>query len=93
MSLFNSPSKRGALLVQSFMTGEQKLLLSLEMSAFDREVRKQKLRREHPEWSELEVMHQIIRQAFRSEPVPEWLERKMQQRLDEQRARQLARLE
>jgi hypothetical protein len=65
----------------------------LEMSAFDREVRKQKLRREHPEWSELEVMHQIIRQAFRSEPVPEWLERKMQQRLDEQRARQLARLE
>jgi hypothetical protein len=38
-------------------------------------------------------MHQIIRQAFRSEPVPEWLERKMQQRLDEQRARQLARLE
>jgi hypothetical protein len=93
MSLFNSPSKRGALLVQSFMTGEQKILLSLEMSLFDRDVRKQKLRSEHSEWSELEVMHEIIRQAFRSEPVPEWLERKMKLRLDQQRARQLARLE
>ena len=39
---------------------------------FDRDIGKQKLRREHPEWSELEVMHQIIRQAFHSEPVPEW---------------------
>ncbi|HEY2389886.1 MAG TPA: hypothetical protein VGK22_01825 [Candidatus Angelobacter sp.] len=75
------------------MTGEQKFLLSYEMSMFDREIRKQKIRREHPEWSELEVMHQIIRQAFRSEPVPEWLERKMQERLDEQHARQIAGLE
>jgi hypothetical protein len=93
MSIFDTPGKRGALLVQSFMTGEQKLLLALEMSLFDRDIRKQKLRREHPEWSELEVMHQIMRQAFRSEPVPEWLERQMQQRLDEQRARKSAGLE
>jgi hypothetical protein len=90
MSIFDTPGKRGALLVQSFMTGEQKFLLTYEMSMFDRGVRKQKLRREHPEWSKLEVMHEIIRQAFHSEPVPEWLERKMQQRLDEQHARQLA---
>ncbi|HWF05049.1 MAG TPA: hypothetical protein VHA06_15270 [Candidatus Angelobacter sp.] len=90
MSIFDTPGKRGALLVQSFMTGEQKFLLTYEMSMFDRGVIKQKLRREHPEWSKLEVMHEIIRQAFHSEPVPEWLERKMQQRLDEQHARQLA---
>ena len=70
-------------LVQSFMTGEQKVLLSLEISLFDQEIRKQKIRREHPDWCELEVMHQIIRQAFRSQPVPEWLEKRMQQRLDE----------
>ena len=80
-------------LLSSFLTGEQRVLLSLEISEFDREIRKQKIRREHPEWCELEVMHEIMRQASRSEPVPEWVERQMQQRLDEHRARQLAELE
>lgn len=80
----------GAFLVQSFMTGEQKILLSLEISEFDREIRKQKIRRDHPEWCELEVKHELMRQAFRSEPVPGWLEKQMQQRLEEHRARQLA---
>lgn len=75
------------------MTGEQKVLLGLEISEFDREIRKQKIRREHPEWCEMQVMHEILRQSFRSEPVPAWLERQMQQRLDEHRARQLAGLE
>jgi hypothetical protein len=80
----------GAFLVQSFMTGEQKMLLSFEISEFDREIRKQKVRRDHPEWCELEVKHEIMRQAFRSEPVPEWLEKQMQQRLEKFRARQSA---
>jgi hypothetical protein len=38
-------------------------------------------------------MNEIIRQAFKSEPVPAWLERKMRQRVEEQRARRLAGLE
>jgi hypothetical protein len=93
MTIDDSPDKRGSFLVQSFMTGEQKVLLSFEISEFDREIRKQKARKEHPEWSELEVMHEIIRQAFLPKPMPEWLVRKMQQRLDEQRKHQHPTLE
>lgn len=93
MAIRHNRDRDGAFLVQSFMTGEQKILLSLEISEFDREIRKQRLRREHPEWCELEVMQEILRQAFRSGPVPEWVERRMQQRLDEHRVRQSAGLE
>ena len=90
---YTSRNNKPGDLAQSFMSGEQKVLLSFEMSEFDREIRKQKLRLEHPEWSELEVMNQIIRQAFKSEPVPDWLERQMQKRVEEQRVRQFAGLE
>ncbi|HSK43685.1 MAG TPA: hypothetical protein VLA83_07345 [Candidatus Binatia bacterium] len=79
MTINHNRDRDGAFLVQSFMTGEHKVLLSFEISQFDRQIRKQKIRREHPEWCELEVMHEILRQAFRSEPVPEWAEKLMQQ--------------
>jgi hypothetical protein len=92
MAISDKHRMDGSFLVQSFMTGEQKMSLSFEIK-FDREIRKQKIRRDHPEWCELEVMHEIMRQAFRSEPVPEWLEKQMKQRLDEHRARRLAGLE
>jgi hypothetical protein len=75
------------------MTPEQCLQVAFELSELSREIRKAGIRREHPDWSELEVIHELIREAFHSEPVPEWLERKMQQRLDEQRARKLANIE
>ncbi len=92
MKIDDDPGKRGAFLVQSFMSGEQKVLLAFEMSEFDREIRKQRIRREHPEWSELEVMHEIFRQAFLPKPIPEGLKRLMQQRVEEKRARKSARL-
>jgi hypothetical protein len=57
------------------MTGGQKVLLSLEMSAFDR---KAKTRKEHLEWCEMEVMHEIFRQAFLPGKAPQWLENKWQ---------------
>jgi len=59
------------------------VLLSLEMSMFDQEIRKQKIRRDHREWSELEVKHEIFRQAFLPKSAPDWLEKLMKQRLDE----------
>ena len=68
------------------MSGESRLLMTLEMSNFDREIRKQKIRRDHPEWSELEVMHEIIRQAFLPDLAPAWLEKQMRGRLEQQRA-------
>jgi hypothetical protein len=62
----------------------------MEISLFDREIRKQRLRREHPEWCELEVTNEILRHAFRvkSEPIPEGLENQMQQRVKKWRASQ-----
>jgi hypothetical protein len=93
MAINSNRDRDGAFLVQSFMTGEQKIMLSLEISEFDRQIRKQKIRRDHPEWCELEVMHEILRQAFRSEPVPEGLEKQIQQRVQEFRTRQSAGLE
>jgi hypothetical protein len=93
MAINSNRERDGAFLVQSFMTGEQKIMLSLEISEFDRQIRKQKNRRDHPEWCELEVMREILRQAFRSEPVPEGLEKQIQQRVQEFRTRQSAGLE
>jgi len=93
MAISDHPDWTRSFLVQSFMTGEQKVLLSFEISMFDREIRKQRIRRDHPEWSELEVMHEIFRQAFLPKPVPEGLARLMKQRVAEERARALAGLE
>lgn len=93
MKIADDPGKRGAFFVQSFMSGEQKILLSLEISLFDREIRKQKIRRDHPEWSELDLMHEIMRQAFRPGPVPDWVEKQMAQRVEEHSARKAAGLE
>jgi hypothetical protein len=72
-------------LLCSFLTQEQHLQLACEITEFDRSVRKQKIRREHPEWCELEVIHEMIRQAFLPDPMPEWLIKQMKERLDQQR--------
>lgn len=75
-----------------FLTPEDRIKLTFEISYIDREIRKQNLRREHPEWCELEVMNEIIRYAFKvkSEPIPEWLEKRLQERVEEWRASQAA---
>jgi hypothetical protein len=59
-------------LVMTISSGEDRVRMPFQMSDFDREIRRQKLRRDHPEWSELQVKHEILRQAFVHEPVPEW---------------------
>lgn len=77
-------------LFYSFLMPEQHLHLTFEITEFDRSIRKQKIRREHPEWCEMEVINEIIRHAFRieSEPIPQGLEKHLQQRVEEWRARQ-----
>ena len=80
-------------LFYSFLTQEQHFLLACEITEFDRSIRKQKIRSEHPEWCELEVMHEMIRQAFLPDPMPEWLIKQMKERLDQQRSSQSADLE
>jgi hypothetical protein len=46
------------------MSGEKRLLLAFEMSLFARELAKEGIRREHPEWSEPQIVRELIRLAF-----------------------------
>jgi hypothetical protein len=52
------------------MTGEQRLLVAFEMSMFARELAKEGIRQEHPDWSETQVARELIRLAFLPEPLP-----------------------
>ena len=52
------------------MTGEQRLLLALEMSLFARELAKEGIRREHAQWSKAQVARELLRLAFLPAPLP-----------------------
>jgi len=66
----NPAAQAVQLRVQREMTGEQRLLLALEMSLFTRELAKEGIRQAHPEWSEIEVQHEFLRRAFLPGPMP-----------------------
>jgi hypothetical protein len=55
------------------MSGEQRLLLAFEMSLFARELAREGIRREHPEWPEARVERELVRLAFFPEPLPSWI--------------------
>ena len=66
-----SPSAQALQLqIQRGMPGEQRLLLALEMSLFARELAKERIRREYPEWSDAQVARELVRLAFLPAPVP-----------------------
>lgn len=52
------------------MTGEQRLLIALEMSVFVRELQEARIRQEHPEWPDPEVARELLRLAFQQGLVP-----------------------
>jgi hypothetical protein len=52
------------------MTGEQRILLAFEMSLFARELAKERIRQEHPEWPEASVARELLRLAFLPDPLP-----------------------
>lgn len=56
--------------IQSGMSGEQRLLLAFEMSLFARELARQGIRRDHPEWTETQVARELLRLAFLPAPLP-----------------------
>ena len=68
------------------MRGEERLRLGFEMSQMARNITKSRIRSEHPDWSELQVKHQLLRQAFLPDPAPEWLKKKMHEREEQERA-------
>jgi hypothetical protein len=47
-----------------------RLGLALEMSLIAREFSRTRLRREHPDWSEAQLMRELLRYAFPSTPTP-----------------------
>ncbi len=52
------------------MSGEQRILLAFEMSLFARELVKEGVRREHPEWPESRITRELLRLAFLPAPLP-----------------------
>ncbi|MGA7473754.1 MAG: hypothetical protein WBW60_13585, partial [Candidatus Sulfotelmatobacter sp.] len=56
--------------VQRTMSGEQRLLMALEMSLFVQELAKERIRREHPEWSDTDAKRELLRRAFLPGPMP-----------------------
>jgi hypothetical protein len=66
-----SPSAQAIQLqVQRAMSGEQRLLMAFEMSLFVRELAKERIRREHPEWPETRIARELVRLAFLPAPLP-----------------------
>jgi hypothetical protein len=60
-----SPSAQAAQLrAYRAMPGEQRLLMALEMSFFARELAQERIRREHPAWSDGDVKRELLRRAF-----------------------------
>jgi len=59
------------------MTGEQRITLAYEMSMFARDLAREGIRRDHPEWTEAQVARELLRLAFYPEPLPAWLERRL----------------
>jgi len=56
------------------MTGEQRILLALEMTLFARELSKTRIRQEHPDWPESKVDRELLRLAFLPAPLPAGLQ-------------------
>ena len=56
------------------MSGEQRLLLAFEMSLFARELAREGIRRDHPDWPEDRLARELIRLAFLPKPLPAGLE-------------------
>lgn len=55
------------------LTGEQRILWALEASLLVREFAKSKIRSDHPDWSEEQITHEVLRLAFFPDPLPSGL--------------------
>ena len=65
------PAAQAVLLeTQRALSGEQRMLLAFEISLFARELAKEGIRREHPEWPEERLARELLRLAFLPAPLP-----------------------
>jgi Rv0078B-related antitoxin len=56
--------------IQSAMSGEQRVTLAYEMSMFARELAREGIRRDHPDWSDAQIARELLRLAFLPAPLP-----------------------
>lgn len=56
--------------IQSAMSGEQRMTLAYEMSMFARELAREGIRRDHPDWSDAQIARELLRLAFLPGPLP-----------------------
>ena len=52
------------------MTGAQRIELAYEMSMFARDLAREGIRRDHPDWPEERLARELLRLAFLPEPLP-----------------------
>ncbi len=55
------------------MTPAQKLQMACEISDLAHALRKAGIRQDHPEWTERQVIIELLRQAFLPDPLPSWV--------------------
>jgi len=60
------------------MSGEQRLLLAFEMSLFASDLCRERIRHEHPEWTEAQIVRELLRIAFLPDPLPAGLDKRLQ---------------
>lgn len=66
-----SPAAREIQLrIHRSMSGEQRILIALEMSLFARDMARERIRSEHPDWDEAQVKRELLRIAFLPHPLP-----------------------
>ena len=49
------------------------MTLAYEMSMFVRELMREGIQRDHPEWTEAQIRRELLRRAFFPAPLPTWL--------------------
>ena len=59
--------------IRQSMTPEQRLEVALDLSDLLREFRKAGIRRDHPDWTERQVMIELFRLAFLPAALPAWV--------------------
>lgn len=69
-----SPAANAAqLAIYRSMTGEQRLLLALEMSMSVRELNRAGIRNQHQGWTDAEINRELLRLAFLPKTLPDAL--------------------
>lgn len=56
--------------IQNAMTGEQRITLAYEMSMFARDLAREGIRRDNPDWTEAQIARELLRLAFLPATLP-----------------------